>query len=294
MSVVLITGSSTGIGLAAALHLAEKGHKVYASMRNPSKSAISSMADKKQVSLETLTLDVNSDESVTKAVKQVIDKEGFIDVLINNAGVSAVGPMEELPFEAFRQDMETNYFGTVRCIKAVLPSMIARRKGAIINITSIAGKIFNNFHSSYCAAKAAVEALSECLALEVQPYGIKISVVEPGVIETPIFSKATWPVNSNYANMKRLSSFFAASLENHVSPKEVALVIEDIIEGRSIKFRNPAGPDAAPLIDWRASLQDEDWVASSGIDDENWITAMEQGMHLNVRPYMENPSLIRF
>ncbi|MEO6001382.1 MAG: SDR family oxidoreductase, partial [Chitinophagaceae bacterium] len=191
MSVILITGSSSGIGLATALHLARKGHKVYATMRNPSVSSLSSISDKEHLNLETLALDVNSDESVEKAVKKVLDKEGFIDVLINNAGVSALGPVEELPLEAFRNDMETNYFGTLRCIQAVLPSMRVRKAGTIINNSSIAGKIYNNFHASYAPTKAAVEALSECLAQEVQPLGIRVVLVEPGVIETPIFSKVS-------------------------------------------------------------------------------------------------------
>jgi NAD(P)-dependent dehydrogenase (short-subunit alcohol dehydrogenase family) len=240
-------------------------------------------------------MDVNDEASVAKAVKQVLDQEGHIDVLVNNAGVSALGAVEELPLDAFRADMETNYFGTVRCIQAVLRSMRERGKGTIINITSVAGKLYSYFHGTYAPSKAAVEALSECLAQEVQPYGIRIAVVEPGVTETSIFSKGySIPEKTNYPNIKRFLTFFAASLENHASPDKVAKVILDIIEERSTQFRNPAGPDAAALLQWRASQSDEDWVASTSIDDESWIKAMEEGMHLNARKYMENPSLINF
>jgi NAD(P)-dependent dehydrogenase (short-subunit alcohol dehydrogenase family) len=197
--------------------------------------------------------------------------------------------------EHFRNDMETNYFGTIRCIQAVLPSMRSRRRGTIINISSVAGKVYSNFHGTYAPTKAAVEAFSECLAQEVQPYGIRVALVEPGVIETPIFSKAyQLPEKTNYPAMKRFLAFFAASLENHVQPEEVAKVIEDVIEGRSTAFRNTAGADAAALIGWRASQSDEDWLASTSIDDETWINAMEDGMNLHVRPYMEEPSLINF
>ena len=208
--------------------------------------------------IHTLSLDVDNDDAVTNAVNLVLDKEGFIDVLINNAGVSALGAVEELPIDAFKRDMETNYFGTLRCIKAVLPSMRKRREGTIINISSVAGKVYSNFDGSYAPTKAAVEALSESLAQEVQPLGIKVALVEPGIIETPIFSKGyKLPANTNYPNIKRFLSLFAASVDNHVSPKEVAIVVDDIIEGRSSKFRNPAGPDAQPLIDWRASQKDD-------------------------------------
>lgn len=295
MSVVLITGSSTGIGLATAIHLAKKGHNVYATMRNPSASPLNSIVNGESLQIKTLSLDVNSDYSVQKAIDRVLEDEGNIDVLINNAGVSSLGAVEELSTEDFKNDMETNYFGTVRCIKAVLPSMRKKREGTIINISSVAGKVYSNFHCSYAPTKAAVEAFSECLAQEVQPFGIKVAIVEPGIIETPIFSKKyKLPHQTNYPNIKRFLALFAASIENHVSPDEVAIVIEDIIAGRSTKFRNIAGPDAAPLIEWRASQKDEDWIASTSIDDETWISGMEQGMNLNVRPYMENESLINF
>lgn len=295
MSVVLITGSSTGIGLASAVHLARNGYKVYASMRNPSASSLSSIVNDESLPIEIITLDVCSDQSVTNAVNHILSVEGHIDVLVNNAGVSAFGSVEESPLADFKNDMETNYFGTLRCMQAVLPSMRSARKGTIINVSSVAGKVYSNFHGTYAPTKAAVEALSECLAQEVQPFGIRVALVEPGVIDTPIFSKAyQLPKTTNYPAAKRFLAFFAASLENHVQPEEVAKVIEDIIEGRSTKFRNTAGQDAAPLIGWRASQTDEEWLASTSIDDETWMNAMEQGMNLNVRRYMQDESLINF
>ena len=295
MSVVFITGSSTGIGLATAIHLAKTGHKVYATMRNPSKSSLPSIINTEDLPIDILSMDVDSDESVADAVGQVLQQEGAIDVLINNAGISALGAIEELPLAAFRADMETNYFGTVRCIQAVLPSMRQRKKGLIINVSSVAGKIYSNFHGTYAPTKAAVEALSESLAQEVMPLGIRVALVEPGVIGTPIFSKAYQiPRNTAYPSVKRFLSFFAASVDNHVSPQEVAKVISDVVEGRRTRFRNPAGPDAVPLLEWRASQKDEDWVASTSIDDETWIQATEQGMNLRVRRYMEDPALIHF
>jgi len=295
MSVVLITGCSSGIGLATAITVAKSGHKVYATMRKPLRAALPSVFESELSSVKLIALDVTDDFSVKTAVNKVLGKEGKVDVLINNAGVSGLGAIEELSLDAFKKDMEINYFGTIRCIKAVLPSMRERGSGTIINISSVAGKVYSNFHGTYAPSKAAVEALSECLAQEVNNFGIRVALVEPGVTDTSIFSKGyQLPQQTKYPNIKRFLSMFAASVDNHVQPEAVSNVILDIIEGRSTKFRNPATPDAEPLLAWRASQTDEQWIASTGIDDETWTNAMEQGMNLHVRKYMENPSLIFF
>lgn len=288
MPVILITGSSTGIGCATAEALARAGHTVYATMRSPERSPyLQKLGEDENLSLIVLPMDVTDDESVQVAFNYVFDKEGYIDVLINNAGVASHGAVEELSMELFRNNMETNYFGTIRCIKAVLPYMRERRSGSIINVTSVAGKFYTNFHSAYCSSKAAVEALSESLAQEVKPFNIGVFVVEPGVIETPIFTKGNEvPANTHYQNIKRFFAFFAASLENHVQPSAVADVIKEIVEGMRTTFRNPAGPDAVPLLSRRALTSDEDWVNATAIDDETWISRMEE-LGLNVRKYMQ-------
>ncbi len=288
MSIAIITGSSTGIGFATALRLAKEGHKVYATMRNPQKSPeLQQLAAKEKLPIYVLAMDVDSDSSVKDTIQSVISKEGQIDVLVNNAGIAVHGSVEELTLSQYRSLMETNYFGTIRCIQEVLPSMRKRRSGCIINVTSVAGKLFSQFHSAYCGTKAAVEALSESLAQEVFSFNIRVAVVEPGVIETPIFTKGNEvPAGSQYPKIKRLMAFFSASLENHVPPSTVAEVIKDIAEGKRNQFRNPAGPDALPLLQWRASLADEKWISAHDIDDETWIKNQEEYLHLNVRPYM--------
>lgn len=168
MATVLITGCSTGIGLATAEQLARHGHSVYATMRRPENSPyLQQLADRENLPITVLPLDVDKDESVEKAIGQVYAKAGFIDVLVNNAGIGLLSPLEEASLDVFRSTMETNYFGTVRCIKAVLPAMREKKSGCIINISSVAGKIYSNFHSHYTASKAAVEALSESLGQEV-------------------------------------------------------------------------------------------------------------------------------
>lgn len=236
-------------------------------------------------------MDVLNAQSVESAVSKILMKESKIDVLVNNAGIASWGAVEELPMELFHADMETNYFGTLRCIKAVLPGMRKRKSGTIINVTSVAGKLYSNFHGSYCASKAAVEALSESLAQELKPFSIQVAIVQPGVIETPNFNKLnTVPTGTNYPNIKRYLSIFSASLELHTSASVVADVINSIISGESKLLRNPAGPDAAGLLQWRNSTPDEDWVNSGGISEDDWANGMEQ-MGLGVTKYLEQDSL---
>lgn len=287
MSVILITGCSTGIGYATAEILGRSGHKVYATMRNPEGAPeLQQAAEANKLPITILPLDVLNDASVQKAVNVVLEKEGAIDVLINNAGIASWTAVEETPMDLFRSVMETNFFGTIRCIQAVLPSMRQRRKGTIINVSSVAGKVYSNFHGAYAASKAAVEALSESLAQEISPFNIQVAVVEPGVIETPIFDKVEGiSDDTNYPNVKRFLSLFAASLEVHTPASSVGEVIDDIVSGKRTTLRNLAGSDASSLLDWRASISDEDWVSSGALADDLWAENMEQ-MGLGVKKYM--------
>ena len=286
MAIILVTGSSTGIGFATALMLAQSGHKVYASMRNPQNAPeLQRLAEAELLPIHIIAMDVNDDTSVKTSIESILNKEGVIDVLVNNAGIAIPGAVEELPLACFKDEMETNYFGTIRCIQAVLPNMRKRKSGCIINVTSIAGRYYGQFQSGYCASKAAVEAFSESLAQEVQPNNIRVALVEPGVILTPIFSKGAMPVSPNYPNAKRLAAFFQASLERKTQPSVVAEVIKDIVDGTSTQFRNLAGPDASPLTSYRDSITDEEWISSVNIDDETFIANMET-IGLNVKAYM--------
>jgi NAD(P)-dependent dehydrogenase (short-subunit alcohol dehydrogenase family) len=236
-------------------------------------------------------MDVSDDKSVQTAVNSVLSKEGHIDVLVNNAGMASWGAVEELPFEFFRADMDTNYFGTVRCIKAVLPSMLERKTGLIINMSSVSGKVYGNFHSTYNASKAAVEAFSESLAQELVPFNVRVVVMQPAFIETPIFNKINEiSPDTRYKNIKRFLSMIAAALENHESANKVADVINDIVSGKLNAFRAPVGLYAEGFLNFRASLADEDWVNSVSVSDEEWINNMEQ-MGLKVKKYMEAEGL---
>ena len=296
MATVLITGSSTGIGLAPAVALARAHHNVYATMRHPDRSPeLQTIAHQESLPITIVRLDVDSDDSVTQAIQQVLAERGQIDALVNNAGLFLLGAVEDLPLAVFRQTMETNYFGALRCIQAVLPSRRKRRSGWIINVTSIAGRIAMGAAGAYAASKFALEALSEALAQEVQAFNIRVAIVEPGFIQTPIFAKLTDdPPASRYPHERRLRAVSAASLQHPVSPSVVGEAIRQIIESDSWQLRYPVGPDAVPFLTWRAAMTDEAWVHwNASSDDDVWYAQLEQDFGLDARPFRRVRSVAR-
>jgi NAD(P)-dependent dehydrogenase (short-subunit alcohol dehydrogenase family) len=284
MVVAVITGSSSGIGLATAVSLARHGHKVIATMRNlKGATELQNIANAEKLPIALAELDVNSDASVDRSISGLLSEHGHIDVLINNAGVGGGGSIEELPLEFFRATMETNYFGALRCIKAAIPSMRERRSGCIVNVTSIAGKMALSPSSAYAASKWALEALSECLAQEMKAFNVRVAIVEPGVIATPIFNKARpVPQNSPYPQARRQRALFAASLSQPTSPYVVGEKICDIVEGTSWQLRYPVGPDAEPFLKWRASKTDEEVVQLGGATDDEYRSFLKREFGLDV------------
>ena len=285
MAVALVTGTSTGIGLATAVAFARAGHDVYATMRHPDRAPeLASTAAKDTLPIKILPMDVDDDASVVKATAQVLAGGGRIDVLVNNAGIDLKGPIEELPLAEFRRVMETNYFGALRCIQAVVPRMRARRSGHVINVTSIAGRVSVASQAPYAASKWALEAASEALAQEVKSFGIHVSIVEPGVIATPIFDKRREvPANTRYPQERRLNALFNASLKQPISPFLVADKIVEIVESKTWKLRHPVGPDAEPLLALRASMTDEQWVDLHSIEsDQEWAAVLKRDIGLDV------------
>ena len=185
MRSVLITGTSKGIGYETALAFARAGYLVHATMRNPSKSpALAEIGAKEKLPITVTAMDVDDDESVKAGIAGIQAQHGPVDVLVNNAGVERMGSVEELSIDDFRATMETNYFGVLRCIKAVVPQMRGRRSGTIINISSVAGTFCHPPATPYCASKWALEALSEGLACEMKTFGVRVVLVEPGIIDT--------------------------------------------------------------------------------------------------------------
>lgn len=287
MAIVLITGTSTGIGLATAVACARARHEVYATMRDPARAPqLQTLAQQEGLPVSVLPLDVDNDASVSGAVEHLLAERGRIDVLVNNAGIAPMGAIEEFPLAEFRRTMETNYFGALRCIQAVLPTMRAQRQGCIINVTSVAGQIALAASAAYTASKFALEALSEVLAQEVKAFNIRVAIVEPGVIQTPILDKMRdVPAETRYPHEQRLQALFAASLKQPVSPAVVGEQIRHIIESESWQLRYPVGPDAAPFLEWRARMSDEAWVDYHATrDDEAWYQHIERDFGLDARP----------
>lgn len=285
MAIALVTGGSSGIGLATAVSLARRGHDVIATMRNLKRAAdLLKIVESDNLPISVAELDVNSDTSVDRSISGLLAKHGYIDVLVNNAGVGGGGcSIEELPLEIFREIMETNYFGALSCIKALVPSMRARRSGCIINVTSIAGRMAIAPAASYAASKWALEALSECLAREMKAFNVRVAIVEPGVIATPIFSKARpIPQDSPYPHARRQRALFAASLSQPTSPYVVGEKICDIAEGTSWQLRYLVGPDAEPFLKWRASKTDEEIVQLGGATDDEFRSTAKREFGLDI------------
>lgn len=189
---VLITGASSGIGAATAELLAQHGYRVFGTTRRPAALA-KKAGEAGAADIRFIEMDVTDEESVNRGVQQVLKEAGQIDVLINNAGFGIYGSVEEVPIAMAKSQFETNVFGTLRVIQAVLPGMRARGSGTIINISSLAGKIVIPFQAHYSASKHAIEALTEALKQEVRPFGIKVVAIEPGDINTNFNNATVFP-----------------------------------------------------------------------------------------------------
>jgi NAD(P)-dependent dehydrogenase (short-subunit alcohol dehydrogenase family) len=276
MASVLITGTSKGIGLQTALAFGRAGYRVYATMRNPALSPkLAETAAREKLPITVSVLDVDSDRSVREGIAQIQKDHGPIDVLVNNAGVERLGSVEELPLAEFRAAMETNYFGALRCIQAVVPEMRQRRSGAIINVTSVAGRLANPPMAAYNASKWALEALSEALAIEMKPFNVRVAIVEPGIIDTAMARRVeNESKESPYPYRARFTVLFANSLRNPVPPSLVADQIVQIAQSGTGQLRHPVGPDALPLLAWRNGMTDEQWIEFNASDDETWYRNM--------------------
>jgi NAD(P)-dependent dehydrogenase (short-subunit alcohol dehydrogenase family) len=272
--VAVVTGSSSGIGFETSLLLAKNGFFTYATMRNIDKSdAIIDLKLKEKLPLEVLKLDVTNDKSVKEAIEKIINEQERIDVLVNNAGYALVGPLEELSIQEFKEQFETNLFGVIRVIQEILPIMRKQRHGTIVNISSLAGRIGFPLTSAYVSSKFALEGLSESMAYEVEQFGIKVILIEPGVIKTnfdknlKIAKKAsnnttTNDSNSPYADIteKRIAGF-KPRFESGSSSIEVAKVILKLVTSKNppSELRFMVGDDAFKLMEIRKNKSDKEF-----------------------------------
>ena len=277
MATVLITGSSTGIGLATALHFARHGHQVVATMRNLAKAGpLAAAARDGKLPLVVRELDVTRPESIDRAVTETVAQQGPIDVLVNNAGIGGATPLELTPEDEHRAMFEANYWGPIRMIRAVLPSMRERRTGCIVNVTSIAGRVATPNQIAYSASKFALGAASEALAHEVAAFGVRVAIIEPGVIQTAIFENSAgatrYDKNSPYRQiMRRNGKLFAAGFRNPGRAETVAEVIFEAVTTDRPRLRYLVGTDAEGMAAGRARISDEEWVAmGGGLDDAEY------------------------
>jgi len=285
MPVAVVTGTSTGIGLATAVALARAGHTVHATMRNPQRAPqLAESAAAEKLPIKILPMDVDDDASVSKAIGQILADAGRIDVLVNNAGVQGSGPIEEIPLAEFRRVMETNYFGVLRCIQAVLPSMRKHGDGHIVNVSTVGGRIAGLSQGPYCASKFALEALSEILAGEVKTFGIRVAIIEPGVTITPIFEKRrVIPKNSLYKQERRMNAMFDALQKLQIPPSVVADKIVEIVRTKTSKLRHPTGADSEPVLQYRASKSDEEWINLHAMEsDAEFAEIVKRDMGLDL------------
>jgi len=294
MGIAFVTGTSTGIGMATAVSLARAGHTVYAGMRNPQQEGeLHAAATQQNLPIRIVKHDVDSDSSTREAIGHALAEAGRIDVLVSNAGIGTMGSVEETTLSDFRSTMETNFFGALRCIQAVVPGMRQQSSGCIINVTSVAGRIATAPQGPYCSSKWALEALSECLAQEVKSFGIRVAIVEPGIIATPIFGKIKEDISgTSYPHKRRINELFRASLEHPVSPFLVGERIRDIVDSGTWTLRHPVGPDASGFLQWRASLSDEQWVAWGAMTDDEWVAYVRDkfGLNVSLRAAAHSPS----
>jgi NAD(P)-dependent dehydrogenase (short-subunit alcohol dehydrogenase family) len=267
MARVLITGTSKGIGYSTTLLLARAGHEVVATMRNPGGSDLEKVATEAKLPVTVRALDVDDDVSVAEVFGEVGDS---LDVVVNNAGIFSIDAVEDESLERIRQVMETNYFGAVRCTKAVLPGMRRRGSGCIVNVTSVAGRVAFYSTGAYCASKFALEAFTESLAQEVAGYGIRVALVEPGIIDTPM-AKSQLPqydTGSPYPHGRRMHTLFQNPDKPEASPDLVGEMIRHVIESDDPRLRYPVGPDAHVFLGWRGSVGDEDWVGIGSLESD--------------------------
>ena len=265
MPVALITGTSTGIGLATALHFGRQGHDVWAGVRQPAAATdLRAAIDAERLPVRVVALDVDDPGSVQRGVAEVLDKSGRVDILVNNAGIGGGGPIEDVPVDWVKTLFETNYFGVLRVTQAVLPGMRERRAGAIVNVSSVAGRLAVAGHGHYSAVKHALEAMSEALAQEVQRFGIRVAIVEPGVVVTPIFSKAKrWadPASPYFDHVRRLLLLYQKQMPHAAQPADAARVIYEAATTSSPRLRWLVGEDAKLLVAGRQRQTDEEYVA---------------------------------
>ena len=285
--VVVITGGNSGIGRSTAIGLAKAGYKVFATMRSLERGEKLREAIRKlELDITEIELDVSNDESVANGFGQILKAPDQIDVLINNAGIGSNAVIEDVNIVLDKEVFETNFWGPVRCIQAALPTMRAQRSGHIIQVSSIAGRIGLPAQPIYSASKWALEGLSENLAHDLSSFGVRVSIIEPGVTRTAILGKNnTVPDNDDFKEVyARMLDMYMEGIEANVKPEEVSETILSCLETPNGQLRWPVAWGAETMVNARhdGSVSDTEWTEIGSLvnDREKWVSSFKQAFNL--------------
>jgi short-subunit dehydrogenase len=266
--VAIVTGSSSGIGFETSLTLARNGFHTYATMRNmegEKTKSLTEVAKNENLQLRAIELDVDNDKSVIDAINTIVEERERIDVLINNAGYALGGALEDSSMDEIKAQFETNFFGAVRATKAVLPVMRRQGAGIIVNITSMGGRIAIPLSSSYHGSKFALEGLSESIRYELEPFGIKVILIEPGAVGSNFWknikiAKSSSDSNSPYTQFgNKILKAYEQMEQNTISPSVVAKTILDAVISNNPQLRYVVGEDAAKTLEARKNMPDNEF-----------------------------------
>ena len=271
--VAVVTGANSGIGRATALHLAQQGYRVFGTVRSIEKAGkLQSRATELGITVELIEMDVADDASVQRGFADIFRTTDNVDVLVNNAGIGGNGVVEESTPQMYHDAFNVNVVGAIRCTQQVLPNMRARKSGTIVNITSVVGKFAAVAQAPYVASKWAFEGVSEELAQEVAPFGIRVVIIEPGVTKSSIFAKNIDAPNQSGAydaHYRRMFAFYAAGITNATPAEDVGALIHHAITTDTPQLRYACSWAGPEIVAGRAKQSDTAWVSMAASDNDS-------------------------
>ena len=283
----IVTGANSGIGRSTAITLATNDYTVFATMRSLERGEkLREIAQELNLEIKEVELDVSDTDSVNQGINEILEQTDQIDVLINNAGVGSNAVIEDVDIESDKNVFETNFWGVVRCIQAVLPTMRQQKSGHIIQVSSIAGRVGLPAQPIYSASKWALEGLSENLAHDLSSFGVRVSIIEPGVTRTAILGKNnTVPENDDFENIyARMLDMYMQGIEANIRPETVSETILQCLESSSKQLRWPVAWGAETMVNARhdGSVSDEEWVEIGSLvnNREEWVRSFRQAFNL--------------
>ena len=283
----IVTGANSGIGRSTAITLAKNDYTVFATMRSLERGEkLKGIAQELNLVIKAVELDVSDTDSVNQGINEILDQTDQIDVLINNAGVGSNAVIEDVDIESDKSVFETNFWGVVRCIQAVLPTMRQQKSGHIIQVSSIAGRVGLPAQPIYSASKWALEGLSENLAHDLSSFGVRVSIIEPGDTRTAILGKNnTVPQNDDFENIyARMLDMYMQGIEANIRPEAVSETILQCLESSSHQLRWPVAWGAETMVNARhdGSVSDEEWVEIGSLvnNREEWVRSFRQAFNL--------------